>query len=157
MATIALPICDLERSVRCQAEKALTATESIVAYSRAKQEDFKLVLQLASGTLALRRKLSHLSTKQGQFISVLLDDDFNRYTSEALTGLATSLQDLVDRERELLDQAFGLGSEIRIWWKGSLRILSEQVEHLESIATSLRASLDSECEALLSLAIEEMS
>lgn len=90
MAAIARPICDLERAVRCQAEKALIATESMVAYSRAKQEDLGLVLHLIGGMLALRRKLSHLSSKQGKLISALVEDDFNRYTSEALSGLATS-------------------------------------------------------------------
>jgi hypothetical protein len=152
MATLALPIRELGQSVgRAQAE-----TERVIGYSRAR-ESLRVTCQIIGKTLGLRVRFSNLAKRQDSLLQKLTDVDFARFDASAMVDLATSLDELVTGERDMLVMVESLGAEIRIWWRGSIERLTEQTDHLDSIAESLRVATDSECSALMALAMEQFS
>lgn len=151
MATLALPISELTPVVFDAKER----TKCVVACSRAAVADFAVTCQILAKTVVLRHKFSRLVTRQAKLLRALVERDFNSLPDEELLVLATSIDGLVADERELLNLAGELGSEIRVWWNTSLIMLSEQVEHLDSISESLHLAADTEGTHLLALAVEE--
>jgi hypothetical protein len=151
MATLALPISELTPVVFDAKER----TKCVVACSRAAVADFTVTCQILTKTVVLRTKFSRLVTRQAKLLRALVERDFNSFPAEELLVLATSIDGLVADERELLKLAGELGSEIRVWWNTSLVMLSEQVEHLDSISESLHLAADPEGTHLLALAVEE--
>jgi len=156
MATLALPISQLEQCVRIDTVKAKAAVRFVQVRSKGK-EDLKIVLQIVGATIGFKRRLSRLGKKQERLINALVDHDFAHWQIEDISKLASSIDDIVIRQREIFDDIQSLGSEIRIWWSASLARLSAQMEHLDSIAASLHSSADPDCEALLALAIEQIA
>jgi hypothetical protein len=157
MATMTLPIRELERSVRVEAEKAQAGADCVVKHSRAPRADIKAACRVAGATLALKFLLSGLVHTQNKFISVLLERDFTQCRREDLTELASSLDEIVERERAILTKANTVGTEIRVWWNASLCKLSDQAEHLDSIAESLHLAADPELTHLLAMATEQVA
>jgi hypothetical protein len=157
MATMALPIRELERSVCVSAEKARAETERVVSYSVTKRADMATVCKVAVRTVGLKWLLSGLVRHQEKLISACQQADFTRFSDEDLADLASSLQRMVAKERGLLAKANTLGAEIRGWWGESLLQLSQQVEHMDSIAESLHLECDPEASLLLAMAVEQFS
>jgi hypothetical protein len=157
MATMTLPIRELERSVRVEAERAQAGADCVVKHSRAPRADLKATCRVAGATLGLRFLLSGLVRTQDKFISVLVERDFTECRSEDLAELAVSLDGIVSKERAVLEKASTLGAEIRIWWNTSLAKLAQQVEHLDSIAESLHLESDPEASLLLAMSVDQFS
>jgi hypothetical protein len=157
MATLALPIRDLERSVCIGAEKARAETERVLTYSGTRPADFGTALKVATTTLVLKLLLGQLVRAQSRLISAYARADLNHFRSQDLAELATTLDKIISKDHELLTKANALGAEIRVWWSASLARLAEQVEHLDSIAESLHLAVDSEASALLALAAGELA
>jgi hypothetical protein len=153
MAALALPISELTPVV----VDAKEWTECVVVKSKAVVADFTNTCQIVTKTIVLRGKFSRLVTRQAKLLNSLVESDFNVSPATDLEGLAASIDELVASERELLNLANGLGSEIRVWWNASLVTLVQQVEHLELIADSLRVACDDEASTLLAVAVEQFS
>ncbi len=153
MATLTLPISELSPVVFAAKEQ----TECVVSYSKAVVADFATACAIITKTLSLRSKFSRLVTRQAKLIDSLVERDFNSSPTGELLSLAVSIDDLVADERALLSLVGELGSEIRVWWNTSLIALSEQVEHLDSLAESLHLASDDEASSLLAFALEEFS
>ena len=149
MATATFPICELEQSVRIEAQLAHAATEVVAQCAN--------TVMIVTKTAQLRGRYAHLVGKQEKLINALVDQDFTACNDQLTSQLASSLDDLVRNERDLLDDAQRLHPGIRRWWQSSLGKLAEQVEHLDSIAMSLHSSADPECESLFALALEQMA
>ncbi len=149
MATATFPICELEQSVRIEAHLAHAATEVVAQCAN--------TVLIVTKTAQLRNRYAHLVDKQERLIDALQEQDFTTCRTELMDELATSLDTLVKDERDLLEDAQRLHPGIRRWWQASLRKLSEQVEHLDSIAESLHMETDPEAMVLLSLALEQVA
>ena len=157
MATMALPIRELGRSVCVGAEKARTETERVARYSGASRADVMTVCKVAVGTIGLKWLLGGLVRHQEKLISLYQGCDFTHYRDQDLADLASSLSKIVEKERAVINRANTLGAEIRVWWDASLRQLSQQVEYLDSIAESLHLECDPEASLLLAMAVEQFS
>lgn len=155
MATLVLPIRELEESVRIEAVKALADTKRVATYSKG-QEGLRIVFQVIGRTFVLRHRFAQLSTRQEKLIDGLLAADFTRCKPEELSDFASSINVIVQSERKMLEEISDLGSEIRVWWSGPLRKLPEQIDHLDSIAESLILASDPECLSLLALAAKQV-
>jgi hypothetical protein len=153
MASLALPISELTPVV----VDAKEWTECVVVKSKAAVADFSNTCQIISKTIVLRGKFSRLVTRQAKLLNILVESNFNASPTADLERLAASIDELVMGERELLNLANGLGSEIRVWWNASLITLVQQVAHLELIADSLRVACDDEASTLLAIAVEQFS
>jgi hypothetical protein len=153
MATMALPIRELEHSVRA----AQAETERVSRQSGATNADFAAACKVASTTIALKWCFSGVVRMQTKFISSLVERDFTAVSREEMHALAVSLDGLVARERAILEKTNKLGAEIRVWWNTSLLKLAEQAEHLDSIAESLHVACDDEASALMAFAVEEFA
>lgn len=153
MATLALPITDL-LPVVAQAE---AETKQVVVCSKAETADKRVVLKIAWKTLSLRWQFIHLANRQTQLINTLVQRDFSTYAVNDLKEIAGLTDRLVDGERDMLQQAHQLGSEIRAWWHSSLVKLTDQVEHLDSIAESLHVAADPEASVLMGMAVERFT
>src|SRR5437588_6026417 len=132
MATMALPIRELEQSVWDRAEKAQAETERVVAYSGARRADLGTALKVAATTVCLKWLLSELVRYQNRLIRECTKRDFSRCSAEGLGEMASSLDGIVAKEQRILSEADKLGAEIRVWWSASLDRLATQVEYLES-------------------------
>ena len=152
MATLALPIRDLESFIRTEAKPK---TACVAKISKSKGEGFSTVCKIAMLTVALKFLFGHLSRRQTKLIASLSEHDFNSCSQESLSELATAIDELVTDERDALEHAFALGYELRAFWP--LETLLEQVEHLDSIAESLHLAADPECTSLLALAVDEVA
>lgn len=157
MATMALPIRELERSVCVSAEHARAETERVVQYSEATRADVATACKVMFRAFGLKWLLASLVRNQDKLISRYREYDFNRCTPEQLADVADSLESILTRERDLLTKANALGAEVRVWWGDSLWQLTEQVECLESIADSLRVACNDEATALLAIAAEQFA
>jgi hypothetical protein len=155
MATLAIPFRELERSVFVNAEKARSQAERVVRYSVSVHADLATTCKVALGVVCLKWLLGGLVRHQSKLISEYQDFDFNHCTDNQLIELATSLEEIIRNERAMLTKANSLGSEVRVWWGESLLRLSEQVDHLESIADSLRVASSDEASTLLAMAVEQ--
>ncbi len=150
MATLVLPISELQPVV----DQAKLKTECVVVRSRSERANVAGVSVIAVETLFLKFTFGSVVRLQKRAISGLVQRDFSAMSGQEIKSLADSIDRLVAEERELLRKAYGLGSEIRVWWNTSLVRLAAQVEHLDSIAESLHLECDDEASALLGLAAD---
>lgn len=157
MATLALPIRELERSVSLEAEKARADTECVAKCSKSSRPDLRIGVKIAWKTLRLAIRFAVLVDRQDKFIALLVGQDLNTSDRKALAQLASFLEGLARKEREILDDAADLGAEIRLWWAPSLRKLTRQVDHIDSIIESLCVAVDPESTALLAFAVEQLA
>jgi len=154
---MALPIRELEQSVRVGAEKAQAETELVATYSAATRASMGNFARVVLRTVGLKVMLAGLVRHQEKLISSYQQLDFTKCCDEDLSELAVSLDGIVEKERAILAKANTLGSEIRVWWETSLLQLAKQAEHLDSIAESLHAECDDEAASLLVFAAEEFT
>lgn len=152
MSTLAFPITELFRVVG----KAKDETRSVRECSYSEDAGLKDVFQIALGTIAVKRRLSQLTARQDSVLSYLTSCDFTGSTDGELQELAAAIQGIVSDEWAIVNDANALGSEVRVWWRDSLRRLAEQAEHLDSIAESLRLECSPEAPLLLSMAAEQV-
>jgi hypothetical protein len=157
MASAALPIFELERSVRVEANRAKAETDCVIQCSRERNENLRLIGRLISKIFSTKWRLANMAKRQQEFIDALVKLDFTTMSQADLKGMASALNEEVQLQREILEAISELGAEIRIWWSASIRKLTEQVEHLDSIAESLHLAADPEGLALLSLAAEQVA
>jgi len=155
MATMALPIRELERSVCIGAEKARAETERVVRDSRANRPNMRTVCSVTFRAFGLKWLWASLVRNQNKLIGLYRAFDFNRCSAKELAEVVESLEQMLSKERDLLAKANALGAEVRGWWGDSLWQLAEQVEYLESIADSLRVASNDETSTLLALAAEQ--
>ena len=154
MSTLALPIRELEQHVQL----AYIDTERVASRSRQQESvDFRLVGQIITKTFQLKFKFADLARREQRLINGLIDRDFSELSTNDLTDLAARLDGIVEGQREILEDISELGSITRFWWGKSVLKLAEQADHMESISASLRMSADSDCEALLALAVEQIA
>ncbi|PYP90115.1 MAG: hypothetical protein DMG65_12205 [Candidatus Angelobacter sp. Gp1-AA117] len=116
-----------------------------------------MVLKVAGKTIWLKYRFSCLSKLEDKLIAHLTDHDFSELNAADLVETAVSIENLVAMQRDILNDVHELGTEIRVWWKRSIEKLTEQTEHLESIAESFRFAADPEATALLALAAEHLA
>ncbi len=152
MATLAFPISELTPVIF----EATADAKCVVSYSRTAVASFGVAFHIVAKTFQLKRKLSLLATRQEKLLGNLVQRDFSVEPIEELGRVAIQLGDIVAKERELLVQAYTLGSEIRVWWNSSLIRLTDQVEHLDSIAESLSLEAEPEGALLLAVAAEQL-
>ena len=157
MATMAVPILELERSVRTEAEKARLQTQRVLAYSTDTHANISTFLGVVAATFIVKFLLWTLVRQQSKLIRYCQDADFTKVGNEDLAKLAHCFDKIIAKERDVLAKASQLGVEIRVWWERSLSQLSEQVEHLNSIAQSLHLECDQETSLLLAITAEEFS
>ena len=153
MAALALPITELLPVV----DEAKAETTQVVVCSKVQSADKLIVLRIAWKTLALRRRFADLAHRQTGLLDRLIQRDFSSFAESDMEELALLIDSLVASERDVLQQAAGLGSEIRAWWHTSLMRLQGQVEHLESIAESLHVAGNSEAATLLGIAVGQFA
>jgi len=160
MATMALPIRELELSVCVGTEKARVETECVVFYSRARANRPSIVLTAKLGfyLALLKWLLASLARGQRTMIRLYQNMDFTCYSNAEIVRLAASLYRLVERGRETLSKLQTLGPRAHACLGAAVLVqLAEQLEHLDSIAESLHIAADDEATALMAMAVEEFS
>jgi len=158
MATMALPIRELELSVCIETEKARAETECVVIYSRARaiRPSVRTTFKLGVTAAMLKFMFSSLARSQRKLISAYQEVNFTGLSDEEIVRMASSLDKIVEKERHVLALAKTLG-RAQTWWAASLRELSEQVEHMASISESLRVEGDTEASTLLAMALDQFT
>jgi len=160
MATMALPIRELELSVRVGTEKARAETECVVfyAHARAVQPSFTLLMKYGFYTTMLKWILLSLARSQKSIIALYQKTDFTPYSSEEILRVAKSLDSVVEAAQPILCKLQALGPRAQAWLGSAvLAQLAQQLEHMDSIAESLHVAADEETTALLAMAVEEFS
>ena len=150
MSALAIPISLLEPIV----VRATEETNSLVRWSRSSVATFRATKHIYIEAFALRRRFANLVNRQDDLLKGLVEKDFSGVRSTDLRELTDKIDSLIRHERDLLDLARSVGSEVRFLWDLSLHRLAEQVEHLDSIAESLHYECDQpEGSALMALAV----
>lgn len=161
MATMALPIRELELSVCVGTEKARAETECVVFYSKARADrpsSIALTVKLGFYVSLLRFLLASLARSQRTLIRLYQKADFSRYSNEEIVRVAKSLDRIVERGRPILGKLHILGPRAHaLLGAAVLAQLAEQLEHLDSIAESLHVAADEGATALMAIAVEEFS
>ena len=160
MATMALPIRELELSVSVGTDKARAETECVVFYSRARVISPSIGVRIKLGLTAslLKWLLHRLAGSQGMLIRAYQAIDFTSCSNQEITRVAKSLDGVVESGRSTLDRLQTLGPRAHAWLGSSLLAqLGQQIEHLDSIAESLHLAADAEGTALMAMAVEEFS
>jgi hypothetical protein len=159
MATMALPIRELELSVCVGTDKARAETECVAFYSRARaiSPGINLTIKLSLTAALLRWLLRRLVNSQRMLIKAYQRIDFTHCTDEEIAKIAKFLAGLVERGQAILAMLDTLGPRAHAWFGPSMSQLREQLEHLDSIAESLHLAIDDEATALLAMAVEEFS
>jgi hypothetical protein len=160
MATMALPIRELELSVRVGTEKARAETECVVFYANARAVRPSLGVTVKYGfyTTVLKWLLHSLVRSQRSIISLYQGTDFTHYTNDEIIWVAKSLDSVVERGRPILCKLRALGPRMHAWiGPPVLAQLEQQFEHMDSIAESLHLASCDEGTALMAMAVEEFS
>jgi hypothetical protein len=157
MATMTLPIRELELSVCVGVEKARAETECVAFYSQYRTTSFSMALKLGLTTAFLKWLLSRIARKQGQLISAYQSTDFTVLRNDEIARMAKCLEDIVDKGRPVLGRLTTFGPRAQTVWGHKVTQLSGQLDYLESIAQSLRMECDAEVSTLLAAAIEKMA
>ena len=158
MATMTLPIRELELSVRVGTDKARAEAECVVFYSQARAvEPVRMTLKFGVTALFLKFLLASLARHQRMLIRALQDMDLSICKSEELIKLADSLEKITERGRPIMSKLGQFGPRAHKLWHPSLSQLDEQFDHFDSIATSLRVAADPEASMLMGMAAEQMA
>ncbi len=159
MSTLALPIRELELSVRVGTDKARAETECVVFYSRARANcpTLGMTFKLACAATLMKFMLSSIARNQKMLISAYQKIDFTCYNNEELGKSAASLERISECGRPVLEKLEEFGPRAQRLWGSSLSQLAEQLDHLESIAASLRVAADPEASLLMGLAVQQMA
>lgn len=159
MATMALPIRELELSVCVGTDKARAETECVAFYSRARviTPSISLTIKLSVTAALLQFLLRRLVASQRMLIKAYQRIDFTHCTDEEIARIAKSLDGVVERGQSILTKLDSLGPRAHAWFGLVMSHLGQQLEHLDSIAESLHLAMDDEGTALLAMAVEEFS
>jgi hypothetical protein len=159
MATMALPIRELELSVSVGSEKARAESECVVFYSQARavQPGISVTLKLVFTAGILKFLLYGLTRHQKLLISAYQHVDFTRLSIKEISRVATSLDEAVENGRQVLHKLTMFGPRGQAVWASSIPQLTDQLDHLESIAQSLHVAADPEASLLLGLAVQQMA
>ena len=157
MATMALPIRELEQSVSIGAKKAKAETERVVRYSEAPRADISTAVKLLAASVCLKWLFSALVRSQDRLIRIHQLSDLTQMSDEQMIQLARRLREFADTDRELVSKASRLGAETRVWWDASLHRIAEQAEHLDSLAESLELECDPEASTLLGMVLDQFT
>lgn len=157
MATMALPIRELERSVSINAEKARAETERVATYSGSPRPSMGTICKIAVTSVMLKWLFNTLVKTQDKLIKLYQETDVTHVSDESLTELARNLRRIVEEDREILAKANALGAEVRVMWDASLRRIADQVEHLDSIAEALEVECDPEASLLLAMVADQFA
>jgi hypothetical protein len=158
MATMTLPIRELEMSVRVDTDKARAEAECVVFYSQARATGpVRMTVKLGVTALLLKFILARMARHQRLLIRALQDTDLSHCKREDLMKLAESLDHIAEGGRPIMSKLGHFGPRGHKLWNSSLLQLDEQLDHLGSIATSLRSAADPETSLLMGLAVAEMA
>jgi len=159
MATMALPIRELELSVCVGTDKARAEMECVAFYSQARaiRPSIGVTFKLACTAAFMKLLLTSLARHQRLLISAYQKIDFTRYSNEEILRAAASLERIVEKGQPIVAKLGALGPRAQKWWGSSLFQLSEQLDHFESIANSLRVAADPEASLLMGLAVQQMA
>jgi hypothetical protein len=108
------------------------------------------------GVITISIKWQRLTDRQCEILQRLTAFDFVNSGQDELLGVVEAIDMAVTNGRDLLSDVNTLGSEIRIWWQRPMLKFAEQVEHLDSIAESLRIECDPEASLLLASAVSSI-
>jgi hypothetical protein len=114
----------------------------VVRYSCTQTPSVSDVLNIVPMVFTIRISLGKLVRSQSTLLQRFMAADFTRGSQSDIGELAELIEHGVATGRDLLAETNKLGSEIRIWWRKPMREFAQQIEHLDSIAESLRL----ECE-----------
>lgn len=154
MAAMALPIRELELST----DKTLAEAEYAVFYlEQRKAEPVRMTVKLGMAAFCLRFMLTGLAKNQKMLIHLLQERDFSRCKASEMSKLAESLDNIIERGWPVLERLGCFGPRAHMLFGDSLGQLGEQLNHLESIAMSLRSSADPETSLLMGLAVAEVA
>jgi hypothetical protein len=158
MATMALPIQKLELSVRVGTDRACAEAECVAFYSSARTvEPVRMTLKFGLTALLLKFMLVSLSRHQRLLIRAYQGIDFNRCSGDELVKWAERLEKILDRGRPTLGKLVNFGPRTQKLWGNVLSDLSEQLDHMESIASSLRSAANVDVSLLMAAALDRMT
>ena len=133
-------------------EETREETERVIGYSRTQAPKASDVLNIAYRIFVIRRKWRELVSRQSTMVEILTSVDFTSVEPANLKEIAVSLEGAVASGRTLLNETSQLGSESRFWWRNYLRKFGQQIEHVDSIAESLRLECEPDAIRLLASA-----
>jgi hypothetical protein len=158
MATMTFPIQELELSVRVGTDRARTEAEVVKFYSDARElKPVWMTLKYGLTALLLKFMLASLARHQRLLIRAYQGMNFSGFSSGELVKWSESLDKIVDRGRPTLDKLEKFGPKTQKLWGNVLSDLSEQLDHMESIAYSLRSSANTDVSLLMAAAIDHMA
>ena len=158
MATMTLPIQELELSVRVGTSRACAEAECVAFYSHARTaEPVRMAVKYGVTALLLKFLLSSLARHQRLLIRAYQETNFDVLSGEELVKWAELLDKIVDRGRPTLDKLEKFGPHTQKLWGNVLFALSEQLDHMESIAGSLRSAANLDVSLLMAAAIDHMA
>ena len=132
------------------------ATERVIRYSKARSPSLSDLFNIFRGVITISIKWQRLTDRQCEILQRLTAFDFVNSGQDELLGVVEAIDMAVTNGRDLLSDVNTLGSEIRIWWQRPMLKFAEQVEHLDSIAESLRIECDPEASLLLASAVSSI-
>jgi|ERR1017187_9179747 hypothetical protein len=132
------------------------ATERVIRYSKARSPSLSDLFNIFRGVITISIKWQRLTDRQCEILQRLTAFDFINSGQDELLGVVEAIDMAVTNGRDLLSDVNTLGSEIRIWWQRPMLKFAEQVEHLDSIAESLRIECDPEASLLLASAVSSI-
>ena len=159
MATIALPIRELELSVRVRTDKARAEAECVVFYrdARAMSPSIGMTLKYGLNASILRFLLWGLAHNQKLLIRAYQRIDFAQCNNDELLKCAESLEKIAELGWCTLAKIEPLGPRAQRLIGPSVTQIAEQLHHFDSIAASLRSAADPETSLLLGLAVQQMA
>src|SRR6266496_2542234 len=126
MATMTLPIRQLERSVRVETNKARAKMEWTVFYSREREDrPVRMTVKLGLAAFVLKFALASLSRNQKLLIRAYQVADFTRCSNEEILKKAESLHKISQHGRPLAGMLRSFGRAKKLW-ESSLSQLEEQ-------------------------------
>ena len=107
--------------------------------------------------IALKFMLGSLSRHQRLLIRAYQDTNFNRFSGDEIVKWAERLEKIVCRGRPTIEKLEKFGPKTKKLWGNVLSDLAEQLDHMESIANSLRCAINPEVVLLMAAAVDHMA
>jgi hypothetical protein len=158
MATMALPIRELELSVRVGAQRARAEAECAFFYSQARADDpVRMTIKYVLAAILLRLILGHLVRCQRALIRAYQEKDFNHCSSDELIKSAERLEKINEFAGPVLCKLEQVSPRTLRVWGNVVLSLRGQFDHFQSIAQSLRSAADPEVSLLMGMAVRHMA
>ena len=107
--------------------------------------------------IALKFMLGSLSRHQRLLIRAYQDTNFNRFSGDEIVKWAERLEKIVCRGRPTIEKLEKFGPKTKKLWGNVLSDLAEQLDHMESIANSLRCAINPEVALSMAAAVDHMA